>query len=177
MQEKIVHTQDIYQGRVVNLKVHEVVLPDGQMSKRELIHHQGAVALVPIDEAGRVILVRQFRIGAGRVLHELPAGLLEPGEAPEVCAIRELQEETGYKPARLDSLGGFFVAPGYTSEYIHLFLATGLVAAPLTGDHDEFLEAQPVAFAQALKLIETGDIVDGKTIIGLLRAAGRLAAR
>jgi ADP-ribose pyrophosphatase len=116
-------------------------------------------------------MVRQFRIAAGKVMTEIPAGTLERHEPPEDCAIRELQEETGFKPGKLESLGGFFVAPGYTTEYIHLYLATDLTESRLPGDADEFIQVLHVNFAEALAMIDKGEIADGKTIIGLLTYA------
>lgn len=174
MQEIITATHRIFAGRVVRLNVHEVRLPNGQLSRRELVQHTGAVAVVALDSDQNVILVRQFRIGANKVMLEIPAGLLEPDEAPEICAVRELQEEIGRKPAKLASLGGFFVAPGYSTEYIHLFLATDLTEAHLPGDADEFIEVQRLPLAEALALIERGEIEDSKTIIGLLRASAHI---
>ena len=176
MDETIINSARIFNGHVVKLSVHEVRLPDGSTSKRELVHHPGAVAVVALDDDQHVLLVKQYRIGAGKTLYEIPAGTLEPDEAPEICAERELQEEAGYKPGKLEALGGFYTAPGYTSEIIHIFLATQLSSAPLQGDIDEFIEMERVPLAQALTMIENGDISDGKTIIGLLRVASRLKA-
>ncbi len=174
MRDTIVRTRRIYTGRVVKLDVHDVRLPDGSAGVRELIAHQGAVAVVALFENRDVLLVRQYRIGADAVLYEIPAGLLETGELPEACAARELQEEAGYRPGALTPLGGFYTAPGYTTEYIHLYLASALVSSPLERDADEFIEPARLPLARALEMIETGDIVDGKTVTGLLRAARRL---
>ncbi len=174
MRDTIVRTRRIYTGRVVKLDVHDVRLPDGSAAVRELIAHQGAVAVVALFENRDVLLVRQYRIGADAVLYEIPAGLLETGELPEACAARELQEEAGYRPGALTPLGGFYTAPGYTTEYIHLYLASALVSSPLERDADEFIEPARLPLARALEMIETGDIVDGKTVTGLLRAARRL---
>jgi ADP-ribose pyrophosphatase len=173
MQEITLKTDRIYDGHIVKLDVLDVRSPDGAVRKRELVRHPGAVALVALDETGKVLLVRQFRVAAGRVLVEIPAGTLDPDETPEVCAMRELQEETGFKPGQLEYLGGFFVAPGYTTEYIHLYLATELSESRLPGDDDEFIEVERVPLAEALAMIERGEIVDGKSIIGLLRVAHR----
>jgi ADP-ribose pyrophosphatase len=174
MQETILDTETVYDGRVVKLEVRRVRLPDGQIQKREVIRHQGAVALIALDEQQNVLLVRQFRSGTQRVMLEIPAGLLEPGESPEACAIRELQEETGYKPERLEHLGGFYPTPGYTTEYIHLYLASDLREAKLAGDADEFIEVERLPLTQALAMIERGDISDAKTLVALLRLARRL---
>lgn len=174
MREKITSTEQIYSGRVVNLVVHEVELPNGGHSRRELVRHPGAVAIVALDGERQVLLVRQYRIAADQILLEIPAGTLNPDEAPETCAIRELQEETGYKPGSIERIGGLFVAPGYTTEYIHLYLATDLQESLLEMDEDEFIELERVPLADALAMIERGEIIDGKSISGLLLVARRL---
>jgi ADP-ribose pyrophosphatase len=174
MDETIIHTRRVFDGRVVKLDVHDVRLPDGKVSQRELIEHAGAAAIVALDSEQRVLLVRQFRTGAGRVLYEIPAGILNPGEPPGDCAARELQEEAGYKPGSVQALGSFFPSPGYTSEVIHIFLGTDLVRSNLAQDEDEFIEVEAVPLKQALKMVEQGEIIDSKTIIGLLRVARQL---
>lgn len=174
MQETIIHSEEVYHGKLVRLFVHDVTLANGAPSRREMIQHPGAAAIVPLDEAGNVLLVRQFRLAANRVMLEIPAGTLEPDEDPLDCAIRELQEETGYKPGHIEMIGGLFVAPGYTTEYIRLFLATGLTPSSLQHDEDEHIEVERVPLSEALALIERGDIIDGKSISGLLRVARRL---
>lgn len=174
MDETILYTQRLYNGRIINLDLLEVRLPDGNHSKREVITHPGAAAIVAVDADGKILLVRQFRIAAGKVLREIPAGTLNPDEPPARCAERELQEETGYKPGQLDELTGFFPAPGYTTEFIHVYLATQLVESRLKADSDEFIEVDRVTLPEAIDMIARGDIVDGKTIIGLMLAARRL---
>ena len=174
MHEKITHTESIYSGRVVKLVVHDVELPDGKSSKRELVQHPGAVAVVALDAEQNVLLVRQYRIAADQILLEIPAGTLNPGEDPEACAVRELQEETGYRPGQIEKIGGIFVAPGYTTEFIHLYLASDLIDSKLAQDEDEFLEVERLPLAEALKWVEQGDIIDGKSISALLLVARRL---
>nr|PZN51719.1 MAG: ADP-ribose pyrophosphatase [Chloroflexota bacterium] len=174
VREKIVRSEEIYHGRVVNLVVHEVELPDGKHSKRELVRHPGAVAVVALDDQQQVLLVRQYRIAADQILHEIPAGTLDPDEGPEACAVRELQEETGYKPGRIEHIGGLYVAPGYTTEFIHLYLATDLQESRLDMDDDEFLEVKRVPLAEALNMIERNEIIDGKSIAALLLVARRM---
>lgn len=174
MNETILYTQHLYKGHIVNLDLHEVRVADGNHRKREVIQHPGAAAIVAIDSDKKVLLVRQFRIAAGKVLSEIPAGTLNRDEPPLDCATRELQEETGYKPGKIDPLGGFYAAPGYTTEFIHLFLATDLIESRLAADSDEFIELDRVSLPEALDMIAQGDIVDGKTITGLLLAARRL---
>ncbi|MEQ8675389.1 MAG: NUDIX hydrolase [Aggregatilineales bacterium] len=171
--EKIVHTERVFSGVLVKLDVHDVELPDGSMCKREVIQHPGASAVIALD-GDDVILVKQFRSASAQFMLELPAGVLEVDEAPEVCAIRELQEEIGYKPGKLESIGGFYNAPGYTTEYIHLYIATNLIESRLQGDIDEQIEVVRLPLSEALTMIENGTIADSKTIIGLLRLARRL---
>jgi len=171
LNEQIIDRQQIYRGRVVKLDLVNVTLPDGQTSQREIITHPGAVAIVALDDAKNVLMVRQYRLAAGRVMLEIPAGTLEPDEAPIVCAERELQEETGYKPQNLTPIGGIFVAPGYTTEYIHLFRASNLIESRLEMDSDEFIEVIKIPFSQALDMVDKGEIQDAKSIAGLLRVA------
>ena len=173
MQETVTHETRVYDGRVVHLVVLDVTLPNGAPAKRELVRHPGAVAIVPLIGED-VLMVRQFRMAAGRVMLEIPAGTLNPGEDPAVCADRELQEETGYKPGALESLGGIFVAPGYTTEFIHLFLATDLSESRLEMDDDEFIELVRMPLRDALAMVDRGEIEDGKTTSALLRGARRL---
>ena len=166
--EKLISSELIYDGRVVHLYIDTVQLPNGKTSKRELIRHVGAVALIPFDADGNIIMVRQYRHPLGRILLEIPAGTLNPNEDPDVCAIRELQEETGYKPGHLEKIGGIFLAPGYSSEYIHLYIATQLSESRLAMDEDEFIEIVRLPLQEALKRIGTGEIADSKTISALL---------
>ncbi len=170
----IVRKQRIFDGKVVHLTIFDIQLPDGSTAQRELIEHQGAVAVVALDKDQQVLLVRQHRVGAGRDLYEIPAGLLEDGESPLDCATRELREEIGYRPGRLDSLGGLYTAPGYTTEYIHLFLAQNLTPDPLAQDRDEFIEVARMPLRDALQRVENGEITDSKTVIGVLKVARRL---
>ncbi len=165
--------QPIYEGRVVNLHLKRVRLPNGEVTRREIVLHHGAVAMVPLFPDGRVMLVRQFRKAAERVLLEVPAGVLEPGEDPHDAAIRELREEIGYRPGKLTRLGGIFVAPGYTTEYIHLYLAQELEKAPLAADGDEFLEPVAYTLDEAIEKIINGEIEDAKTVSSLLMVARR----
>jgi ADP-ribose pyrophosphatase len=177
MDETILYTQNLYDGYIVKLDLHEVRLQDGNQRKREVVRHPGAAAIVAIDKDEKILLVRQFRIAAGKVLREIPAGTLKPDEPPADCAARELQEETGYKPGKLDELGAFYPAPGYTTEFIHLYLATKLSESKLAADADEFIEVDRVTLTEAQDMITSGDIQDGKTIIGLMLAVRHLNAK
>lgn len=172
--ETVLDTETIYDGKLVHLSRMTVRLPDGETSIREIVRHPGAVAMVPLTPDDEVILVQQFRLAANRIMLEIPAGTLNPDEDPQVAAGRELQEEIGLKPGRLIPLGGEYTAPGYTSEFIHLFLAEDLAPAPLAVDDDEFLETVTLPLNEALRRVETGAIQDGKTIAALLLVARRL---
>lgn len=168
--EKLLNSEMIYDGRIVHLYADTVQLPNGHTARREVVRHSGAVAIVPIDGDGNVILVRQYRHAAGRILLEIPAGTLNRGEDPDLCAAREMQEETGYKPGHLQKIGGIFVAPGYTSEFIHLYLATDLSMSRLDMDDDEFIEIEHLPIEEVIRRIKTGQIVDGKTVSAVLLA-------
>jgi 8-oxo-dGTP pyrophosphatase MutT (NUDIX family) len=165
--------KQIYQGRVVNLRIETVKLPNGATADLELMHHVGASAVAAVDEAGRVVLIRQFRFAAGGYLWELPAGILQsPNEPPADCAKRELREETGLAAREWRPLGSMFTTPGFCDERIHLFLARDLEQRETARDHDEVItEVRSVALDDALAMIRSGEIVDGKTIAGLYLAA------
>jgi ADP-ribose pyrophosphatase len=160
----------IYKGKLLNLKAAEVTLPSGRKTTREVVEHPGAVAIVPLASPDRVILVRQFRYGANRDLLEIPAGTLEPGEDPLSCARRELAEEAGLAGGKLEKMGEFYTSPGILNEIIHLFVATDLksISAPENGDEDENIEIVELSLTKALNKLNSGEIADAKTIIGLL---------
>lgn len=164
-----------YTGRIISLDVDEVRFPDGSTGSLEMIRHPGASAVVPLlDEAEdpMVLLIRQYRYAADGYLYEIPAGRLDPGEAPSACATRELQEETGYRAAQVEHLFTMYTTPGFTDEKIHLFLATGLTAGEAARESDEFVELVPMRLSQALMMVQKGAIQDAKTALGLLYAAG-----
>jgi len=169
--ERVIASEVIYRGRIVSLRADDVELPDGRTARREIVEHADVVAVVPMAADGRLVLVRQYRLAARSELLEVPAGGVDEGEEAEAAAQRELQEETGYRAGRLQRLTGFFVSPGYCTEFIHVFLAEDLRESALSGDEDEDIELEHVTFAEALRLIETGEIRDGKSIIGILLAA------
>jgi ADP-ribose pyrophosphatase len=171
MSQPIGKRQTIYEGRVVTFDLIDVTTASGQVARREVIRHPGAVAIVALDEDKNIVLVKQHRTAADQYLVELPAGTLEAGESPLECAIRELQEEAGYKPNRIQAIGGFFVAPSYTTEYIHLFLAQELVESKLPQDDDESFEIIKLPLSQAVTDATDGRIVDAKTLIGVLCVA------
>lgn len=174
MRETITHSEEIFDGRIVHLKVHDVELANGSKSKREVIHHMGAVAVVATNDMNQVLMVKQFRLPTGKAIWEIPAGTLEPDEDPETCARRELQEETGYKPIDLVSLGGIHPAPGYTTEFIHIYWSKHQEESKLPADEDEFVESEWKSFDDLLDMVESGELTDSKTVVGLLRVAREL---
>ncbi len=169
MPEEIIHSEYLYRGKIVKLRLDQVRLENRHVVAREIVEHRGAVAIVALDEQNRVLLVRQHRPGAGRELLEIPAGTLEEGEEPMLCATRELKEETGYSALQWENVGYFFPTPGFCTEKIHLMLAQKLTPGKASPEDDELLQIEVVPFAQAMQKIDRGEIVDSKTIIGLMR--------
>lgn len=173
----------VYTGKVLNLDIDRVRFPDGSVGELEMIRHSGASAVVPFlgDPAGgddpQLLLIKQYRYAANGYLYELPAGRLDPGEAPEECARRELREETGCSAERVELLYTMYTTPGFTDERIHLFLATGLTHGETGHESDEFLTVETVPLSQALEMIRDGLIQDAKTALGILYAAGFRAGR
>lgn len=164
--EKTIKSEEIYDGRIVKLRVDEVELPDGSFSKREIVTHQGAVAVLVIKD-GQMLFVKQYRIASQQLLTEIPAGILEIGEDPEDAAIRECQEEIGYRPLNLFKLGEFIPTPGYCTEKITLFCATELIWDPLEEDADEFIRVVKIPIRTARTLFINGQFIDGKTVAAL----------
>jgi ADP-ribose pyrophosphatase len=167
--ERCIKSENVYKGRILNLRVDRVEFPDGTSTVREVVEHRGAAALVPLL-GNNVILVRQFRYAASAELLEIPAGTLEPGESPENCAKRELEEETGYRCNEIQKILECFVAPGYSTEKIHFYLARKLGRSKMMTEEDERIEIEVVPLTSALEKIRNGEIRDAKTICGLYRA-------
>jgi ADP-ribose pyrophosphatase len=165
-----IHTETIYEGHIFSIEKVSIRLPDHKQKVYELVRHDPAVTLVPVDSAGRIYFVRQYRVGARQSVLELPAGGLEEGEDPLEGAAREVREEIGMAASQLKSIGEFFMAPGYSSEHLTIFLATGLYPAPLQPDADEFLQIEILSIAEAYRQAESGAIQDGKTLAALLLA-------
>ncbi len=159
--------QTIYKGRVVTLNLETVTLPNGLSVELEVVRHPGAAAIVPLLNHDTVILIRQYRLAAGGYIYEIPAGKLHPGEDPAHCAMRELEEEIGYRAGRLDKIATFFTAPGFTDEVMHLYVARDLARGTQALDGDEVLEVVEMSLENAMAHILDGTIHDAKTIIGL----------
>lgn len=175
-------TRRMYTGRIINLDIDTVRFPNGSVGELEMIRHPGASAVVPFmsDPAGedpQVLLLRQYRYAAEQYLYEVPAGRLDPGEAPDICARRELQEETGCEAESVQHLFTMYTTPGFTDEKIHVFMAVGLTRGENAREADEFIELETMALSRALELIERGEIQDAKTALSLMYAAGFRAGR
>jgi ADP-ribose pyrophosphatase len=166
----LIERRPIYEGRVVNLSIDKIRLPGGRLCELEMIRHPGAAAAVPLDGEGRVLLIRQYRYASGGWLLEVPAGKLDGGEAPETCAAREVEEETGFRPARLVPMGWIWTTPGFTNERIWLFLALDLAETRQNLQPDELLSVERVPLAEAVRLAGQGEIRDAKSVCALLRA-------
>lgn len=169
--------RNVFKGRVLTVNLETVALPNGSVAELEIAHHPGGAAIVAIDGAGRVCLLRQFRHAAGGWIVEIPAGKLDGGEPPLDCARRELAEEAGVAARRWDRLGEYLSSPGVLTEVIHVFLARELEAAQSAPEEHEVLEVQWITLDEALRMAATGDgLRDGKTLVGLLWAGAALAA-
>jgi ADP-ribose pyrophosphatase len=166
----ILESATVFQGKAFDVRQDTVELPDGRPTRLDIVDHRAAVTLIPLDETGRVLFVRQYRHAAAEMLLELPAGVMEEGETPEACARREIREETGFAAGDLRKLGEFFLAPGYSTELMHVYLATGLRPGPLQADADEFLDVEAIPTEQAISLAQTGGIRDAKTLGALFLA-------
>ena len=167
---KVVQREILYRGKVFNIRQDHVRLPDGKLAKWDIIDHPAAVTILPVDSEGLIWFIRQYRHPAGKELLELPAGVLEEDEDPEMGAQREIREEIGMSAGELEQIGSFYLAPGYTTEYMHVFLGRKLRPAPLTQDEDEFIRIEKMSYKQALDSIELGEIQDAKSLVALFLA-------
>ena len=165
---ELIDSETVFDGRLFDLRLDTLRMAEGHTFRREMIYHPGAVCMIPIDSDGLLLLVEQYRHGARARLLEIPAGTLEPGEDPGDTAARELREEVGMRAERVEPLGGFWIAPSYATEYLHLYLCTDLTPDPLPGDEDEDIEVVRLTRDEAVAAIDSGRIIDAKSIAGIL---------
>ncbi|WP_058307521.1 NUDIX hydrolase [Gracilibacillus massiliensis] len=169
-EEKTTKTQSIFNGKVIDVQVDDVLLPDGKSSKREIVKHPGAVAIIPITQDNKIIFVKQYRKPLEKTLIEIPAGKLEEGESPNITVLRELEEETGFTTNHLQYITSFYTSPGFADEIIYLYETNSLekVLEPKALDEDEFVELMELSIEEAEKLIATQEIHDAKTLYAIL---------
>ncbi len=167
-------TRTVYKGSWLQVTVEEVTLPNGEDVELDIVRHPGASAVLPLLSEDEVLLIRQYRHAAGGTIWEVPAGKLDPGEAPAECALRELEEETGYRAGRLESLGSILTTPGFTDERIHLFWAAELTATRQRLERNEVIELVPMRLEAALELVFSGEMPDAKSALTLLYTARQL---
>lgn len=173
-EEKTMKSERIYEGKILSIRIDTVELPDKKYSKREIVEHPGAVAIVPITEEKEIFLVKQFRKATETVLLEIPAGKLEINEQPAECAIRELKEETGLDAEKFEYILDYFSSPGFTNEKIRIFMAIGVTIGESEPEEDEYIDVVKIKIDEALNMINDGIIKDGKTIIGIFMAHDRI---
>ncbi|HYV85433.1 MAG TPA: NUDIX hydrolase [Patescibacteria group bacterium] len=167
---KRLSSQRVYSGRLLKIDLDQVLLPNGRTTELEMVRHPGASAIVPFVTPDDILLVRQFRYAAGGFILEVPAGTLQPGEEPEACARREVEEESGHRAGRLVPLAAIRTTPGFTDEIIHLYAAYDLTPVAQRLDHDEVLTVEQLPLLRALELVREGGIVDAKSICALMLA-------
>ena len=169
------NSETVYLGKAFDVRRDQVLLPDGKQTSFDVVVHPGAVTLIPVDSAGRILFVRQFRYAVGEELLELPAGTLDEGEEPQTCAHREIREETGMSAGKLEKIGEFFLVPGYSTEFMYIYLATDLKPDPLPGDEDEFITVEAVEQQKIPDLISRGILRDAKSLSALFLAESHLS--
>ena len=168
--EQTIGSEQVFDGRIVSVRADAVLLPNDRNATREVVEHRPSVVIVPIDAEGNTILVRQYRYPAQQLLLEAPAGVVEESETPDDCAMRELQEEIGFSSRDLRALGGFWMSPGYCTEFMYAYLAKDLVPSRFEADADESIVVERVSISRVSRLIRLGEIQDAKTIAALLMA-------
>jgi 8-oxo-dGTP pyrophosphatase MutT (NUDIX family) len=167
---ELIKSEILLQGRAFKIRRDYLKTPNGSETRLEIIEHGGSVVLIPIDDDGNLLFVRQYRHAAGQDLLELPAGTRDGDEAFEECAAREIREETGMEAGKLQKVGEFYLAPGYSSEFMLVYLATELKENPLDADDDEFLQVEKIPLKKAIQMAERGDVQDAKSLAALLLA-------
>lgn len=168
-EEKTVSSEKVFEGRIIKVKVDKVEMPDGSTSTRELVEHPGGVGIVAVTDNDEIILVKQYRKPLDKVIYEIPAGKLDPGEHHRTCGIRELEEETGLSANVFEYMGFIYPSPGFTDEVTHVYLAKELTQGETHPDDDEFLDVEKVPFESALKMVIDGEINDAKSVFGILK--------
>ena len=165
-----IKSEILLQGRAFKIRRDYLKTPDGRETKLEIIEHGGSVVIIPVDDENNLLFVRQYRHAARGDLLELPAGTRDDDEPYEACAAREIREETGMEAGKLQKVGEFYLAPGYSTEFMAVFLATGLKENPLPADDDEFLQVERIPLKKAIEMAEHGDVPDAKSLAALLLA-------
>lgn len=171
IREKEVSRKNIFSGKILKLRVDEILTPDGKTAEREIIEHNGGAGIVAVTNDGKIVLVEQYRRPYDEITLEIPAGKLDGNEDPNFCAERELKEETGYTSKEIMPFGEIYPSPGYTNEIIYLYLAKNLEAGTASPDEDEFLHIKKLPLSEALAMVNSGKIKDSKTVIGILKYA------
>ncbi len=171
---ELIHSETLLKGRAFSIRRDHLKTPNGGGTKLDIIEHGGSVVIVPVDKNGNLLFVRQYRHAAGMDLLELPAGTLEKNEDPDVCAAREIREETGFAADKIVKIGDFYLAPGYSTEFMHVYLAQELRYDPLAADADEFLTVETIPYREALQMAEKGKMPDAKSLAALLLAKSYL---
>lgn len=172
--EKTMKSEKLYEGKIINLRIDTVELPDKKYSKREIVEHPGGVAIVGITDENKILLVSQYRKAVDRVLLELPAGKIEVNEEPKETAIKELKEETGYSTEKLEYLLEFYTSPGFSTEKVYIFLAENMEKGEQELESGEYIDVESYRIEDLIEMIENGDIIDSKTIIGIYAVKNRL---
>ncbi len=167
---KLLKSEPVFQGRAFKIRRDYLKTPDDRETKYEIVEHNGSVIILPIDEAGNLLFVRQYRHAAGKDLLELPAGTRDGDESYDSCAAREIREETGMAAHKLERIGEFYLAPGYSTEFMAVYLGTGLTHDPLQADADEFLQLEKIPIRNAIEMAERGEVPDAKSLAALFLA-------
>ena len=171
---KLIKSEPVFQGRAFKIRRDTLKTPDGNETKFDIVEHTGSVIIIPIDADGNMLFVRQYRHAAGKDLLELPAGTRDDDEPYEDCAAREVREETGMAAGKLERIGDFYLAPGYSTEFMAVFLATELSHNPLEADDDEFLQVEKISVRDAIQMAERGEMPDAKSLAALFLARSHL---
>ena len=171
---ELIKSETLLQGRAFRVKRDYLKMPNGDETKLEIVEHGGSVVLVPVDDEGNLLLVRQYRHAAEQDLLELPAGTRHEEEPFEECAAREIREETGMEAGKLQKVGGFYLAPGYSTEFMAVFIATDLKLNPLQADFDEFLQLEKIPVKKAVELFQSGKVLDAKSLAAWVLAKPHL---